>query len=151
VLGDEIDLDGRVDYRGIVRDARDQQRLYNFHVSSLVEAVGMAPRAPWVIAAGQFDGFEKIWKTANTEPHAYLPYKPLGSQRPVRPRAAAPELRTRHSGDRRRHSAGRQRLQGHDRVLRRLPRRTRTRTERQGHPRPPEAGRNRLRPLQPRT
>lgn len=79
VLGDEIDLDGRVDLRGLVRDARDQQRVYNFQVSALVETIGLTPRAPYIIASGQLDGFEKQWKTANTKSWAYLPYKPINS------------------------------------------------------------------------
>jgi len=79
VVGEEIDLGGKIDLRGIVRDMRDQQRAYNFMVSSLVETIMLAPKAPWVIAAGQLKGHEKYWKTANTQAWSYLPYEGVSS------------------------------------------------------------------------
>jgi hypothetical protein len=75
VLGDEIDLDGKMDYRGIVRDMRDQQRVYNYQVSELITTMQMASKAPYVIAAEQVEGYEKFWKTSNMRRWAYLPYK----------------------------------------------------------------------------
>ena len=76
VVGDEINLDGRIDYRGIVRDAKDQQRVYNYQVTSLVETIALAPRAPWVVAEGQVEPYKRMWNQANTRNFAYLPYKP---------------------------------------------------------------------------
>jgi hypothetical protein len=74
VIGDESYVNGKRGFKGIVRDGKDPNRAYNFMRSSEVEAVGLAPKAPWVIAFGQLEGFEKIWATANTYPHSYLPY-----------------------------------------------------------------------------
>jgi 1-acyl-sn-glycerol-3-phosphate acyltransferase len=34
--------------RGMVRDAIDPQKMYNFWASSIAEAVALAPKAPWV-------------------------------------------------------------------------------------------------------
>lgn len=77
VLGDEIDINGKVDYRGVVRDARDMQRLYNYQVSALVEAVALAPKAPYIGAEGQFADHEHEWETANIKNWSRLEYKPV--------------------------------------------------------------------------
>lgn len=76
VLGDEININGVRDYRGIVRDARDPQRMYNYWVSAETEMIALAPRAPFVAAEGQFEGHEAKWKTANVRNYPYLEYKP---------------------------------------------------------------------------
>lgn len=76
VIGEEIDINGKVDLRGIVRDAKDPQRRYNYSVSKATEIAGLAPKAPYVVAEGQDEGFEKEWETANVVNHAVLHYKP---------------------------------------------------------------------------
>jgi len=76
VLGDEININGVLDYRGIVRDAKDPQRMYNYWVSAETEMIALAPRAPFVAAEGQFEGHEEKWKTANVRNYPYLEYKP---------------------------------------------------------------------------
>lgn len=76
LMGDEIDLDGQVDYKGMVRDARDPQKMYNFWSSSIAEAVALAPKAPWVAAKGQIEMYMNDWKDANRKPKAVLTYDP---------------------------------------------------------------------------
>ena len=76
VLGDEFNINGVTDYRGIVRDAKDAQRMYNYWVSAETEMIALAPRAPFVAAEGQFEGHEAKWKTANVRNYPYLEYKP---------------------------------------------------------------------------
>ena len=76
VLGDEINMNGVTDYRGIVRDAKDPQRMYNYWVSAETELIALAPRAPIVGAEGQFEGHESKWRTANVRNYPYLEYKP---------------------------------------------------------------------------
>ncbi len=75
-MGDEYDLDGVVDYRGMVRDAIDPQKMYNFWASSIAEAVALAPKAPWVAAKGQIEQYLDDWKEANRKPKAVLVYDP---------------------------------------------------------------------------
>lgn len=86
VYGDEYIVDGRRVIEGIIRHAKDPQRMYNYWASSETETIALAPRAPWIGAEGQFEGHEAQWKTANIRNHAYLEYKPktLGGQ-PVGP------------------------------------------------------------------
>jgi hypothetical protein len=77
VLGDEIDINGQVDLRGMVRDGRDPQRMYDYWVSAETEMIALAPRAPYVGYEGQFEGHEKDWKQANVRNFAFLQVKPM--------------------------------------------------------------------------
>lgn len=75
VIGDEIDIEGKVKLWGIIRQAKDAQRMYNYWRTSETERVALAPKAPYVIAEGQLEGYEGIWKDANNTSYSYLPYK----------------------------------------------------------------------------
>lgn len=76
VYGSDIDVNGKRVLEGIVRNAKDSQRMYNYWKSAETEAIALAPRAPFVGAEGQFEGHEQEWKTANRRNHAFLEYKP---------------------------------------------------------------------------
>jgi hypothetical protein len=77
VIGDEtLDELGRLDHRGVVRDAKDPQKIDNAMESATVEQIGLGPRAPYVMAEGQDEGYEDLWKTANSRNWARLIYKP---------------------------------------------------------------------------
>lgn len=67
-------IDGKVYVSGLVRNAKDSQRMYNVAQSAIVERVMQAPKAPWVAPVDAIEGYEGIWKTANTGNHAFLPY-----------------------------------------------------------------------------
>src|SRR3990172_305304 len=73
-IGDEVTIDGRTVYAGIVRDAKDAQRQYNYWQSAGTELMALAPIATWIIADGQLEGYEEIWKHAHLQNRAYLPY-----------------------------------------------------------------------------
>jgi len=75
VVGDEANLNGDRRWTGSVQFARDAQRSYNYMRSAQVEAVGLAPRAQWLIADGQLEGYEAWWQEANTRNLPYLPYR----------------------------------------------------------------------------
>jgi portal protein len=75
VLGDEWNIDGTRIFQGIVRPAKDAQRSYNYMRSAQVEAIGLAPRAPFVGAEGQFEGHPE-WDSANTRNYSKLEYVP---------------------------------------------------------------------------
>lgn len=76
VLGDELDIDGEKKLEGIVRHAKDPQRMYNYWASAETETIALAPRAPYIGAEGQFEGKEEQWRQANVKNFAYLEYKP---------------------------------------------------------------------------
>ncbi len=77
VLGDEIDVDGVRRLEGVIRHAKDSQRQLNYFVSSETETIALAPRAPWIGAAGSFDGYENEWAMANKRNVPYLQYNPV--------------------------------------------------------------------------
>jgi hypothetical protein len=45
------------------------------HNTSEMERVALAPKAPFIIAEGQLEGYEGSWKEANNKSFAFLPYK----------------------------------------------------------------------------
>ena len=75
-IGNEIDIEGKSKKSGIVEGAMDPQRMHNYSVSSFVEQVALAPRAPYIAAEGQLSGHEGDWKTANRRNLSVLQYKP---------------------------------------------------------------------------
>jgi hypothetical protein len=75
VIGEEEILDGQRILSGIIRHAKDPQRMYNYWASSETEMIALAPKAPFIGIEGQFEGYEDQWKTANTKNHAFLQYK----------------------------------------------------------------------------
>lgn len=77
VIGEDMDVDGKRIIKGMVRDAQDPQRMYNYWASAQTEMIALAPKAPFVGANGQFEGFKAIWESANTQNFAYLPYNPV--------------------------------------------------------------------------
>lgn len=87
VVGTELEIgNGATIYEGIVRHAKDTQRMLNYFVSAEAEAIALAPKAPWLMAEGQDEGYEKDWETANQRAHSRLKYKPTTlSGQPVPP------------------------------------------------------------------
>lgn len=75
VLGDELDIDGKIILEGVVRHAKDPQRQYNFMASSTTETIALAPKAPFIGVEGQFENRENEWQSANVKNQAYLQYK----------------------------------------------------------------------------
>lgn len=76
VVGNEFEIEGEIHVSGIVRNAKDAQRMYNYWVSQEAEMLALAPKAPYVGYAGQFDGYEQQWKQANVQNWPYLEVNP---------------------------------------------------------------------------
>lgn len=77
VYGAEYDIEGKVIRYGMTRGLQDPQRMYNFWRTAETEVVALAPKAPWLVAEGQIEGFEETWNQANNRSFAYLQYKPI--------------------------------------------------------------------------
>ena len=95
VVGNEYEVDGEIHISGIVRNAKDAQRMYNYWVSQEAEMLALAPKAPFIGYGGQFEGYEHQWKTANTTNWPYLEVNPdvtdgAGAALPLPQRAAPP-------------------------------------------------------------
>lgn len=74
VLGEEIHVANRTVRHGIVRWAKDPQRLLNYLRSASLEMIGLAPKAPWLVTKDQIKGHEARWQVANYENLPYLLY-----------------------------------------------------------------------------
>lgn len=87
VVGNEWIVDGEPVVSGIVRNAKDPVRQYNYWASKETEVIALAPIIPFIGAAGQFEGFEERWKKANQLPYAYLEYNAVVGEdnRPLPP------------------------------------------------------------------
>lgn len=76
VVGNEFEVDGQLYVSGLVRNAKDAQRMYNYWCSQEAEMLALAPKAPFIGYGGQFEGYEQQWKTANTQNWPYLEVNP---------------------------------------------------------------------------
>ena len=95
VVGNEWEVDGQIYISGLVRNAKDAQRMYNYWTSQEAEMLALAPKAPFIGYGGQFEGYETQWKTANTTNWPYLEVNPdvtdgAGSVLPLPQRAPPP-------------------------------------------------------------
>lgn len=75
VYGRQIVIGDKRKRFGMVRFAKDPQRLYNFWQTALTESVALAPKAKWLMAEGQDEGHESDWAQANIKSTPYLRYK----------------------------------------------------------------------------
>jgi len=99
VIGNEFEVEGRIYISGLVRNAKDAQRMYNYWVSQEAEMLALAPKAPFIGYGGQFEGYEHQWKTANTTNWPYLEVNPdvtdgQGAVLPLPQRAQPPLAQT---------------------------------------------------------
>lgn len=76
VYGEEEDIEGVTTYKGIIRDAKDPQRLYNYWNTTNAELIALQPRAPYLITQKQLEGHKGWWKLAGKTNVPYLPYNP---------------------------------------------------------------------------
>jgi hypothetical protein len=95
VIGNEWEVNGQMYVSGLVRNAKDAQRMYNYWVSQEAEMLALAPKAPFIGYGGQFEGYEQQWKTANTTNWPYLEVNPdvtdgAGGSLPLPQRAQPP-------------------------------------------------------------
>lgn len=61
---------------GMIRQAKDSQRMYNYWASAMTEHVALSPKAPFIGTKEQIQGYEGEWMQANTKNISFLPYKP---------------------------------------------------------------------------
>lgn len=83
VYGERAILDGKCKKFGIVRDAKDPQRMYNFWRTSMTESVALAPKAKWLVAQGADEGFEQEWQQANLSARPILHHKIMDNGTPL--------------------------------------------------------------------
>ena len=73
--GAQVIVDDKRKKYGLVRFAKDPQRMYNFWRTAMTESVALAPKAKWLLAEGQDEGHENEWAMANIKSSPVLRYK----------------------------------------------------------------------------
>jgi hypothetical protein len=74
VVGEEKEIDGKLDRKGHTRAMKDAQRMYNYNSSASVEYGALQTKTPIIAAAEAIEGYETYWNRANTENLPYIPW-----------------------------------------------------------------------------
>ncbi len=74
MVGNEYEVDGRLVISGLVRNSKDACRMYNYWVSQEAEILALAPKAPYIGDAEQFENHEDMWADSGVTNFAFLKY-----------------------------------------------------------------------------
>lgn len=75
VPGEDMLIDGKRIYQGLIRRMRDAQSMYNFGMTAQAIHLALTPRAPWVAPQEAIEDYQEIYKNANNTNVGVLPYK----------------------------------------------------------------------------
>jgi len=92
VIGEEIYIQGRCIRRGMVRDAKDAQRVYNYMRTAAVEAAALQPKMPWILTKDMIRGLEDHWGEMGRRNLPYAVYNVDKMAPGAKPERAAPAL-----------------------------------------------------------
>lgn len=92
VYGVVENIEGKEIIRGLVRPAKDPQRLYNYVTSADVEQMALQPKAPFIGTAKMFSAFKHLWNRANKDNLPYLPYTPDPKAPGMEPKRSQPPV-----------------------------------------------------------
>lgn len=91
VYGEMDNVEGKTIYRGVIRAAKDPQKMYNYWNSAAAETIALQPKAPWLVTQKQIKRYKKFWNRANVDNLPYLPYD-VDEQAPPPTRTAPPTI-----------------------------------------------------------
>jgi hypothetical protein len=74
VVGKRVNVDGTIITKGQVADLKDPARMVNYAYSETVQTLALQNKIPYMAAAEAIEGHEAIWRAANIENRAYLPF-----------------------------------------------------------------------------
>lgn len=74
VTGPMSIIDGKRDIRGMIRFARDSQKMLNYMASSAARRIASANKSPWLVDMKSIKPYEQVWRRANVDGVPYLPY-----------------------------------------------------------------------------
>ncbi len=74
VYGEIVNVEGRPYIRGVVRGAKDPQRMINYNSSAEAEQVSNQNKIPYIGTYKMFAKYQHMWESANRENYPYLPY-----------------------------------------------------------------------------
>ncbi len=86
VIGKEVNVNGEIIRKGIVRDLKDPARMVNYSYSATVQTLALQNKIPYIAAVEAITGHESEWEGANVQNKAYLPFNSVdSSNRPIPP------------------------------------------------------------------
>ena len=94
MLGKTSNINGRYISRGLVRKAKDAQRLYNYSRSVSVEVTALTPKQPYFVTPAMVKGHEAKWKKMMVSNDPVLMFNFDNGQKPFReaPAQGSPAL-----------------------------------------------------------
>jgi len=84
VFGPMMIVNGQKKIRGIIRYAKDSQKMLSYLSSSIIRRIASANKSPWLASVKQIKGHENYWKTTNTNNFAALIYNDTDPDNPSR-------------------------------------------------------------------
>ena len=72
IWGKEFNVAGKRKVRGLIRNAKDAQRMYNYWYSIDTETIALQPKSPYILTPKQVAGHEDQWKEAHRKNYPYL-------------------------------------------------------------------------------
>ena len=79
IVGKEVNVNGEIVRKGLVRDLKDPARIVNYAYSETVQTLALQNKIPYIAAAEAVEGHENQWRNANMSNDAYLPYNAYDS------------------------------------------------------------------------
>lgn len=76
VIGEEVNLQGKVYTRSAIYYGKDAQHMYNYWKTAATESVALSAKAPWKVTAREIEGYEEQWNNVNSTPQPYLVFNP---------------------------------------------------------------------------
>lgn len=76
IWGKEINVGGKRVIRGLIRNAKDSQRMYNYWNSIDTEMIALQPKVPYFVTPKQIEGHEGQWTQAHKKSFPYLLVNP---------------------------------------------------------------------------
>lgn len=76
VIGEEIEAGDEIYRHGLIHNAKDAQKSYNYARSAMVEHIGNQPKSPYLATANQIKNYKSMWENANSGNPPVLIYDP---------------------------------------------------------------------------
>ena len=84
ITGEEYNVEDVREFKGIVRDIKDQQRLLNYTKSEFADFLSRTAKQQWLISDKQIGAYQDVWNSSNISQYNYLPYESNGDGAPQR-------------------------------------------------------------------
>jgi hypothetical protein len=80
VVGKEVNVNGEIIRKGVVRDLKDPARIVNYSYSGAIEAVALQNKIPYIAAEAAIEGHEDEWAAANQSTASTLTYNHIDDE-----------------------------------------------------------------------